>query len=77
MSTHGRIAVMDNLGGTRRVSLNGHELDNRFSSGRTEMALGVSSEVLPGWTISTEVEAARGRNVDQRYGINLGLSHSF
>lgn len=77
LSTHGRIAVMDNLGGTRRVSLNGHELDNRFSSGRTEMALGVSSEVLSGWTISTEVEAARGRNVDQRYGINLGLSHSF
>lgn len=72
-----RTAVAHEFNQSNKVSVNGNSFNNDLSGTRVEMAAGVAMAVSKNWKVHADVERSMGKNIDQPWGVNVGVRYDF
>lgn len=72
-----RTAVAHEFNQSNKVSVNDNRFNNDLSGTRVEVAAGLAMAVSKNWKVHADVEHSQGKNIDQPWGVNVGVRYDF
>ncbi len=72
-----RTAVAHEFNQSNHVFVNDNKFNNDLSGTRVEVGAGVAMSVSESWKLHADVEHSKGRNIDQPWGVNVGVRYDF
>ncbi|WP_160287031.1 autotransporter outer membrane beta-barrel domain-containing protein [Pseudomonas knackmussii] len=72
-----KLAVAHEFADNNLVRVNGDRFNNDLSGTRGEIGGGVAAQVSEKLQLHLDLDYSKGRNVEQPYGVNLGLRYNF
>lgn len=72
-----RTAVAHEFNQSNHVFVNDNKFNNDLSGTRVEVGAGVAMSVSESWKLHADVEHSEGRNIDQPWGVNVGVRYDF
>jgi outer membrane autotransporter protein len=77
LELHAKAALAHEFVSSNRVKVNGNAFNNDLSGGRGELGVGVALQVAERVQAHAEFDYAKGRKLEQPWGLNLGLRYNF
>ncbi|WP_296246581.1 autotransporter outer membrane beta-barrel domain-containing protein [Pseudomonas sp. UBA4194] len=74
---YAKAALAHEFANSNNVKVNGNRFTNDLSGTRGEFGIGLAAQVTDRLQLHTEFDYAKGRNMEQPWGINAGLRYSF
>jgi outer membrane autotransporter protein len=74
---HAKAALAHEFISNNRVKVNGNGFDNDLSGSRGEFGVGIASKLSERAQVHAEFDYAKGRSLEQPWGLNLGLHYKF
>jgi outer membrane autotransporter protein len=72
-----RAAVAHEFASNNEVKVNNNVFNNDLSGSRAEFGAGVAVAMSQRWQMHFDLDYAKGKHIEQPYGVNLGLRYSF
>lgn len=74
---YGKVAIAHEFANNNEVKVNGNRFTNDLSGTRAEFGVGTAVQVSDRVQLHADVDYAKGRNIEQPWGVNLGLRYNF
>ncbi|MBD8625306.1 autotransporter outer membrane beta-barrel domain-containing protein [Pseudomonas sp. CFBP 13727] len=74
---YAKAALAHEFASNNQVKVNGNRFTNDLSGSRGEFGLGLAAQMSDRLQLHTEFDYAKGRNLEQPWGVNVGLRYSF
>ena len=72
-----KLAVAREFARSNRVDVNGNRFNNDLSGSRAEFGAGVAAQLTDVLQVHADTSYASGENIEQRWGVNIGLRYSW
>lgn len=72
-----KLAVAHEFAENNVVHVNGERFDNDLSGLRGEVGLGVAAQVSQNLHLHGDFDYVNGKNIEQKWGVNLGLRYKY
>lgn len=72
-----RAAVAHEFASNNEVKVNNNVFNNDLSGSRAEFGAGVAVAMSQRWQMHFDLDYAKGKHIEQPYGVNLGMRYSF
>lgn len=74
---YAKAALAHEFASNNQVKVNGNRFTNDLSGSRGEIGVGLAAQMSDRLQLHTEFDYAKGRNLEQPWGVNVGLRYSF
>lgn len=74
---YGKVALAHEFADNNRVKVNGNRFSNDLSGSRAEFGVGAAIQVSDRLQLHTDLDYAKGRNIEQPWGLSLGARYNF
>jgi outer membrane autotransporter protein len=74
---YGKVAIAHEFANNNEVKVNGNRFTNDLSGTRAEFGVGTAVQVSDRVQLHADFDYAKGRNIEQPWGVNLGLRYNF
>lgn len=74
---YARVAYAREFADTNEVLVDGDRYGNDLAGGRYEYGVGLAAQVSQRVQLNADVEYAKGKRVEQPYGLNVGMRYAF
>jgi outer membrane autotransporter protein len=74
---YAKVAIAHEFADTHQVKVNGNRFDNDLSGTRLELGLGTAVNISERVQLHADFDYAKGRDIQQPWGINLGVRYTF
>jgi outer membrane autotransporter barrel domain len=72
-----RAAIAHEFASNNEVKVNNNVFNNDLSGSRAEFGAGVAVAMSERWQMHFDLDYAKGKHIEQPYGVNLGWRYSF
>lgn len=72
-----KVAMAQEFANSNRVNVNDNKFSNDLSGTRGEVGAGVAAQVSEAWQLHADVEYSKGENIEQPWGVNVGVRYSW